>query len=137
VYGDSGLVRFEYKDFAVIGGESIRAAEAAACANEQGQFWPYHDTLFANQRGENVGSFREDILKLIATALGLDQTAFDSCLDSGKYRDKVEAATAAGQEQGVISTPTLFLNGEKIEGAIPFDQLQPLIEAELADTASE
>ena len=52
------MVRFEYKDFAFIGPESIRAAEAAACADEQDWFWPFHDTLFANQRGENQGAFK-------------------------------------------------------------------------------
>lgn len=137
MYAGSGLVRFEYKNFAVIGPESIRAAEAAACANEQGQFWPYHDAIFANQRGENQGAFRNDTLKAIAAALGLDEAAFNDCLDSDRYREAVEAETAAGQERGVRSTPTLFINGEKIEGAIPFEQLQPLIEAELTNTNSE
>ncbi|MAU00589.1 MAG: hypothetical protein CL608_25880 [Anaerolineaceae bacterium] len=121
----------------MIGPESIRAAEAAACANEQGQFWPYHDTLFANQRGENQGAFRDDTLQAFAAALGLDEAAFNACLDSGRYRDEVQAETAAGQERGVRSTPTLFINGEKVEGAIPFDQLQPMIEAALANATSE
>jgi len=137
VYAGSGLVRFEYKNFAVIGPESIRAADAAACANKQGQFWPYHDTLFANQRGENQGAFRDDTLQAFAAALGLDEAAFNACLDSGRYRDEVQAETAAGQERGVRSTPTLFINGEKVEGAIPFDQLQPMIEAALANATSE
>ena len=69
--------------------------------------------------------------------MGLDEAAFNDCLGSNRYREEVQAATAAGQERGVRSTPTLFINGEKIEGAIPFEQLQPLIEAELANTVSE
>jgi protein-disulfide isomerase len=121
----------------VIGPESIRAAEAAACANEQGQFWPYHDTIFANQRGENQGYFNDDALKAFAAALGLDEAAFNDCLDADRYRDKVQAETAAGQERGVRSTPTLFINGELVEGAIPFEQLQSLIEVALNNSASE
>lgn len=133
------MVRFEYKNFAFLGSESIQAAAAAACANEQDQFWPYHDILFANQRGENQGAFRDDALKAFAAALELDEIAFNDCLDSGRYVAEVQAETAAGRERGVRSTPTLFFNGEKIEGAIPFEQLQIYIEAALtaANTESE
>jgi protein-disulfide isomerase len=120
----------------VIGGESVRAAEAAACADEQDQFWPYHHVLFANQRGENQGAFRDDALKGFAAALGLDESAFNDCLDSDRYRDQVQAETAAGRQRDVKSTPTFFINGELVAGAIPFDQLQSLIQAEL-DKASE
>ena len=56
MYAETGLVRFEYKHVALLGAESILAAEASECANEQGQFWPYHDIIFANQRGENQGA---------------------------------------------------------------------------------
>ena len=129
-------MRFEYKHFAFLGAESEQAAEAAECAREQGQFWPYHDTLFANQRGENQGAFREDALKAFAAALGLDEAAFDQCLESGRYEDEVRSETAAGQQRGVRSTPTLFINGEKVEGAVPFAQLQPRIEAILAAARS-
>lgn len=65
-------------------------------------------------------------------ALGLDEAAFNDCLDSGRYQEEVQTEMAAGRERGVQSTPTLFLNGEKIVGVVPFEQLQPLIEAELA-----
>lgn len=136
MYAGSGLVRFEYKHFPVIGGESVQAALASACANEQGQFWPYHDTLFLNQSGENQGAYRDDTLKTFAAVLGLDESAFDECLDSDRYRDEIEAELLAGRQQGVNSTPTLFLNGEIIQGAVPFEQLQPQIEA-ILDAAGE
>lgn len=136
-YGGSGVVRFEYNHFAFLGPESEQAAEAAECAREQGKFWQYHDTLFANQQGENRGAFADDTLKAFAAELGLDKVAFNQCLDSGQYEEKVRAETIAAQERGVRSTPTLFINGEKIEGAVPFAQLQPVIEAALADTRAE
>jgi len=125
-------VRFEYKHFAVIGMESIRAAEASECANEQGMFWQYHDTLFANQRGENQGAFRDAALKAFAAELGLDQAAFNECLDSGRYRDLVQAELNEGRSRGVQATPTIFINGRKIEGALPFAEFQAVIEAELS-----
>ena len=89
--------------------------------------------LFANQKGENQGAFRDDALRAFAAALGLDESAFNDCLNSGQYRGEVRAETAAAKERDVRSTPTLFFNGEKIEGAVPFEQLQSLIEAELAN----
>lgn len=124
-------MRFEYKHFAFIGAESTQAAEAAECANEQGQFWPYHNTLFANQRGENVGAFRDAALKNFAVAIGLDEAAFNECLDSGRHSQVIQTEIAEGRERGVESTPTLFINGERINGAIPFDQLKTLIQIQL------
>ena len=131
MYAETGLVRFEYKHFAFLGAESILAAEASECANEQGQFWPYHDIIFANQRGENQGVFNKATLRFFATAIELDESEFDNCLDSNRYRMDVTAETNSAKEREVQSTPTLFINGEKIEGAVPFDQIQARIEAEL------
>lgn len=130
-------MRFEYKHFAFLGEESRQAAEASECAREQGQFWPYHDVLFANQRGENAGAYRTQALEVFAVALGLDEEAFSECLASDRYEDVVEAERAEGEERGVQSTPTLFVNGEMIEGAVPFGQLQPRIEAILSQGGEE
>ncbi len=125
-------MRFEYKDFAFIGPESSKAAEAAACADEQGQFWPYHNIIYANQSGENQGAFSTDALKAFAAALELDESAFNSCLSSGRYQPNVRLSAEEARGRDVRSTPTLFFNGEILEGALPFEQLQTLIEEELA-----
>jgi len=80
-YLKSGETAFLWRDFAFLGEESIRAAEAARCAGEQGKFWEYHDYLFnyiwdnyysKNINGENVGAFSDRNLKSFAAALGLD-----------------------------------------------------------------
>lgn len=63
--------------------------------------------------------------------------AFGECLESGRYEDEVQAETAAGQERSVRSTPTLFINGEMVEGALPFADLQARIEAILAESGAE
>jgi protein-disulfide isomerase len=131
-YAGSGLVRLEYKHFPFIGQESIRAAEASECALEQGQFWPYHDTLYLNQRGENAGAFGDDALLAFAAALGLDEVAFEECLDSGRYENQVNSEWATASERGVTTTPTTAINGQVITGAVSFERLQAIIESELA-----
>lgn len=130
-YAATGQVRFEYNNFAFIGTESQKAAEAAECANEQGMFWQYHDTLFANQRGENIGAFSNAMLKNFALAIGLDTDAFNSCFDSGRHASLVRGEKTEGEGRGVTSTPTLFLNGEQLPGGLTFAQYQQLIAAEL------
>jgi protein-disulfide isomerase len=132
-YAETGQVRFEYKNYAFLGTESSRSAEAALCANDQGKFWPYHDVLFANQKGENIGTFSDTALKNFAVAAALDQGAFNKCFDSGQYRQTVRLDLIAGQERDVGSTPTVFFNGEALSGAPTFERLQALIEAELGN----
>ena len=130
-YAGSGQVRFEYRHLAFLGPESVRAAEASECANEQGQFWQYHDTLFANQLGENLGAFSDPSLKTFAAALGLDQDAFDDCLDSNRHRAVVNEDSAEASERGVSSTPTIFINGQLIPGVTAFEEIQPIVESQL------
>jgi protein-disulfide isomerase len=125
-----GKIRFEYRDFAFIGDESKLAAEAALCAQDQGKFWEYHDALFANQRGENVGSFTPARLKRIAEVVGLDMGQFNSCLDSRQHQGEVEAMHQEAQNLGVNATPTFFVNGKKLQIRYYQDILNA-IEAEL------
>ena len=132
-YADTDQVRFEYEHFAFIGQESVRAAEAAECANEQDQFWQYHDTLFLNQHGENLGTFDDPALKNFSNAIGLDEEAFNECLDSGRYSSQIGADQRTGGALGVTSTPTLIINGQLLEGVPPFETLQEIIEDELSN----
>lgn len=125
-YIRTGLVRLIYRDFAVQGPESQWAAEAAYCAQEQRAFWPYHDLLFARQVGHNSGAFTRENLKLFAAELGLEARLFAECLDSGRYAAVVQAATQEGRSLGLQGTPTFFVNGRKVEGALPFEQWDEL-----------
>ena len=131
-YAETGLVRFEYKHFAFIGRESTRAAVASECANDQGQFWQYHDTVFLNQHGENQGAFSDRALRSFAAALGLDEDEFTDCLNSDQHLATIQAELAEGQSLGVQSTPTIVINGQIAEGAQSFPQLQQYIEQILA-----
>lgn len=110
-----GKANFEFRNFAFLGEESQRAAAAAVCADQQGAFWLFHDTLYANQHGENQGAFSDERLRTIAEKLGLDMAAFNACLDDDATADAVAKSTAAGREQGVNATPWLTINGTRVE----------------------
>ncbi len=129
-YIDTGKVRLIYHNFPIIGPESETAAQAAECAGDQNKFWAYGNYLFTHQNGENTGAFSSDALKGFAAQLGLNQSAFNSCLDSGKYSSLVHQQSTEGQQRGVTVTPTFFINGKKYEGALPYDQMTALIDAQ-------
>jgi protein-disulfide isomerase len=127
-YIDTGKVRFVFQHFPFLGEESIMAAEATACAQEQDRFWPYHDLLYERQEGENQGVFTPDRLKQFAGELGLDRAAFDSCLDSHVTRPQLQEQLQAGQRYGVTGTPTVFVNNQKVEGVGSFSDLARIID---------
>ena len=120
-------VRLVYKHFPLtnIHPNAQKAAEASECAPEQGKFWEYHDLLFKNQKG---GLSLEEF-KNWAVQLGLNASQFNNCLDSSKYKSKVDADAAEGSSKGVTGTPATFVNGELIEGAVPYEQFKQKIDS--------
>ena len=106
---------------------AVPAAEASACANEQGKFWPYHDRLFASP-----GRLSAADLKQHAVELGLDAAQFNACVDERKYRADVQADMQAGQRAGVSGTPAFFINGRPLTGAQPYEAFARIIDEELA-----
>jgi protein-disulfide isomerase len=127
-YVDTGQVAFVYKHMAILGDESTWAAEAAECAADQGQFWGYHDLLFAHQAGENQGAFAKDKLLGFARDLKLDMAQFEPCLENDQTLDRVQANTREGQQAGVHGTPTFFINSQPLIGAQPLSSFQGLIQ---------
>ncbi len=127
-YIKPGKVRFIYRHLAILGPRSLAAAQASECAREQGRFWEYHDTLFASKAFRSLADGR---LKQYARDLALDGAAFDRCLESDKYANKVEGETGIGILLGANGTPTFFINGKKLVGAHPFQTFQRIIEEEL------
>jgi len=110
-----GKVRLVYRDFAFIGQESALAAVAARLAEQQDRFWPYHDYLFANQLGENIGSFVPERLARIATAIGLDRSTFDKGLQLDTARPTFEAIQNDGAADAtrldIQATPSIVVDG--------------------------
>lgn len=131
-YIDSGKVQIIYRHFAFIGPESVAAAQAAECANDQNKFWEYANYVYAHQAGENVGAFSNNNLRSFAVQLGLDTNAFNACLDSGKYASVVQKDLDEGRFRGIRATPTFFVDGKLLEGALPADQFGQLLDQALA-----
>ena len=119
-YGDTGQVRFVWRNFENYGNESRDAAVAAYCAGEQGQFWEFKDVLFQNQRGVDQGAFSDSNLRRIGQEAGLETTAFNTCLSGTSYETVIAADKQLGRNDfGVNATPTFFINGLRIVGAQP------------------
>jgi protein-disulfide isomerase len=118
-------VRFVYRHFPLEMHPRARpAAEAAACADEQGRFWDYHEKLFA-------GGLEDADLQRYATELGLDTSAFQQCVSQHKTKDIVSSDFEAGKAAGVSGTPAFFVNGIMITGARPVDSFTKVIDKEL------
>jgi protein-disulfide isomerase len=128
-YIDTGKARLIFRNMPIIGPESVLAAQAGECVADQNKFWTYADYLYTHQANENSGALSSGNLKEIAVRLGLDPGTFNTCLDSGKYSTKVQQEMTEGQQRGVQGTPTFFINGQRYEGALSYDQLVALIDA--------
>lgn len=121
-------VKIIYRDFVNVAShpQSLNAAIAAECADDQGKFWAYHDLLFINQSNLSLEN-----LKSIALNLGLDSEEFNQCLDNNKYSFEVFNDLEDGVKLGITGTPAFFINGTKIEGVIPYDTFKQIIERAL------
>jgi protein-disulfide isomerase len=130
-YVDTGKMTVVYKHSAFLGQESIWAAQAAECAADQGQFWAYHDLLFAKQAGENQNAFTKDKLLGFAQELKLDMVKFEPCLKNDQTLARVQADTKEGQAAGVQGTPSFFINQVPLVGAQPIEAFRAAIDQAL------
>lgn len=130
-YENGGKVRFEFKHFVLNWQATAAPANAALCAADQGRFWDYHDTLFS-QQGTSAQPFSKAALKQYAVQLGLDTGVFNACVDSDQHVDILARDGSAGRAQGVSATPTFLINGQKIEGAVPYANFKAAVEAAIA-----
>ena len=138
-YIETGIVNLVFKDFPLNGPDSVLAAEAAYCAEDQGKYWSYHDELYANWAGEKTGWITDDSLNQFAITSDLDIEKFNSCLDDHKYRQRVLDLEQFGREIGIDATPSfLIFNDEKIikiRGNQPIDVFRKVID-ELSNTTA-
>jgi protein-disulfide isomerase len=126
LYGER--IRIVYRDYPGLNHPyALGAAEAAHCAGEQGKFWEYHDLLFDRQSSNNGWDFLA-----LAKELGLQQPAFQGCLSSHRFRERINKDVQDGLQLGITSTPTFFINGRPLVGAQPLANFQTLIDKLLA-----
>jgi len=138
-YIETGIANLVFKDFPLNGPDSVLAAEAAYCAEDQGKYWSYHDELYANWAGERTGWITDDSLNQFAITADLDIEKFNSCLDDHKYRQRVLELEQFGREIGIDATPSfLIFNDEKIikiTGNQPIDVFRKVID-DLSNTSA-
>lgn len=136
-YVETGKVKIIFKDFTIIGPDSIAAANAAHCSSDQGKFWEYHDALYNNWGGENNGWASSENLLKFAKSIGLNEESFVKCMIEKKYDQLVTASNNDARTLGLTGTPGFFIIGPdnqvtKIPGAQPYESFQKIFDIELA-----
>lgn len=124
-YLDSGKAKMIFRDFPFLGPESVSAANAAQCAEDQGKLWAYHDALYAaktvdetkSASAENDGFFTRAEFLTLASQVGLNAQTFTSCLDNNQHTNDVSAEKAAAVSAGIGSTPTTIVDGKMVTEA--------------------
>jgi protein-disulfide isomerase len=115
-YVETGKVKFVFHDFPLSSHpNAVPAALAARAAGAQGKFWAMHDVLYARQPEWENDRDAEERFKGYAAELGLDQQAFDRALDTEEYAAAITSAANAGRQQGVNSTPTYLVDGQRVD----------------------
>lgn len=132
-YIDTGIVRLVFRDFTIIGPDSITAAHGARCANDQDMFWKYHDEVYSNWDGENTGWVNIDSLSQYATNVGVDTISWNACMEAGTHYNSMTASTQAARSLDINGTPAFFViapNGGvlRIPGAQPYDVFQSVFD---------
>jgi protein-disulfide isomerase len=127
-YVREGTLRIVWRDFPYQGQESVDAALAARAAQEQGEFWEYHDLLYNSQSSGNSGGYSEENLISLAEEAGLDTQRFEDDLQSARYEETVQADFQEGQSLGISGTPTFFINDQVLVGFQPLEVFEQAIE---------
>ena len=129
---NAGLANLTFYDFPLTQHRNtVAASNAAACADEQGKFWPMHDRLFQAQdewNGEATDA-PKPFFKRYAGEAGLDVAKWESCFDGRKFRKRIAANLAEGLRRGVNSTPTFVIGGRLYPGMRSYDELKGIVDS--------
>jgi protein-disulfide isomerase len=128
-YIQTGKVKFVIHPFYLGNPQMGLAAEAAWCAADQGKFFEYHHALFANT--EAIVAGQSGLIDLAATE-GLNRDTFGACLSSRQHQAELENARQAAENRGINSTPTFYVNNQRILGNEPYSIFQRVINQELS-----
>jgi protein-disulfide isomerase len=131
-YVNTGKANFVFRDFPLNGPDSVLAAEASYCADDQNKYWQYHNELYNNWGGERTGWINQKSLDQFATNVGLDLNQFDKCMSDKKYESKVLENQQFGQEIGINGTPSFIIFNDKtitkVVGAQPFSVFKQVLD---------
>ena len=135
-YVETGKVKIIFKDYNIIGPDSVKASQGAHCANDQGLFWEYHDILYSNWTGENNGWASGTNLTNFAQEIGLDVNEWSECMSEQKHSQTILDSNDDASALGLTGTPAFFIinsDGEvnKLIGAQPFEVFKKIFDNQL------
>ena len=135
-YVDTGKVKIIFKDYNIIGEDSVIASQGAHCANDQGLFWEYHDILYSNWTGENNGWASPENLAIFAQQIGLNMNKWSECMKKGSHSQIILKSNDDARALELTGTPAFFIiNSEgkvsKLFGAQPFEVLKKIFDSQL------
>ena len=136
-YVMTGKVNVIFKDFTIIGQDSISAAHAAHCASDQGMYWEYHNILYENWDGENNGWISTENLTKFAQKIDLNIEEFVNCNAEGKHSQRISISNGDAQALGITGTPAFFIistNSNQIQtisGAQPYEVFERIFDSML------
>jgi len=133
-YIETGKANLIFVDFAFLGHDSPKAAQATYCADDQGSYWDFHNLLYSSHESQiDNGWANSERLKALAFSLGLDMELFESCLDSEKYSKRIQFNNQQARDHSVRATPGFFIVGpdeqQQITGAQPFSVFKQIMES--------
>ena len=134
-YVETGKVKMIFKDYNIIGEDSIKASQGAHCANDQGLFWEYHDILYSNWTGENNGWASPENLAIFAQQIDLNMNKWSECMKKGSHSQIILKSNDDARTLELTGTPAFFIiNSEgkvsKLFGAQPFEVFKKIFDSE-------
>jgi len=126
---DTGRVLWKVVPFELGFRNSEEGVRAGHCGALLGDFWAIHDALFASQAGWLQEGRPKDALLEVAARAGFDRPAFEDCYDDNPGKERTKNANRAARQDGVRATPTFFIDGFRVQGALPLELFAGLIEA--------
>ena len=135
-YVETGKVKMIFKDYNIIGPDSVNASHGAHCADDQGLFWEYHDILYSNWTGENNGWASSENLKKFAKEIGLEMDSWEECMENATHSQTILLSNQDARSLELTGTPAFFVIGPdgkttRIFGAQPYEVFENIFENEL------
>lgn len=129
---ENNKVYYKYKDYPLeTFNNNMDASFAAHCAGEQNKFWQMHDKLFNSQDLWVDKEKPEEVFKKIAQEIDLNTTTFEECINNQNPASFIQSAIDEGKQLNIKTTPTVFINDQKIEGLKSADYYRNIIQNEL------